>query len=873
MSATAAAVPGAAYPPEFDLPFGTAFERQADLSAGRIAIGGEGGGVTYEELNRRANRLTRRIADRMPSIPGDFPPPVALLLGSGEPSIRGMIAAHKSGRAALPLDSAAPAEMNAWILESSGAGLLVADLSNRDLARRLAARTGTAILDADEIPPSTPDSNPGIEVPSSAPSTILYTSGSTGRPKGLFQIHRHHVRSARLQARRFAFAPEDRFLLVSSTAFGATNGVLYPSLLSGASLWPFDLAANGFEALAAWLDEREITIYQSVPSAFRRLAAALPEGRRLPSVRLVRLGGDSVTTDDFELYRRRFSDRCRFRVTLASTEAGSITELIADKSSRFAGPAMPAGSPLPGVEVRVLSEDGRELGPGEVGEIEVASPYLAGGYWRDPERTADRFRPNPRRPGWRTFRTGDLGRWRDDGLLEHCGRADLQLKIRGYRVDPAAVETRLRGVAGVGDAAVAAHGDGEDRRLVAYLETPGGLRPLRNDLRRRLRETVPEPAVPSAFVFLDSLPRTPSGKVNRAELPPPTPSDYSDAVESPPPGDDVEAALLGVWRRILPGRVSGVGDDFFECGGDSLAAAELLSAIELRFGRRFALPVLLEYPTVRALAGRLRLPDSPESGSPVVALRTTGSRPPFFCVPGGNGPGFNFRPLSALLGVEQPFYAFHVATEAGDAMPASIAEWVDRFLPELRRIQPRGPYRIGGHSIGGLIAHAMAERLAAEGEKIDFLVLFDAFAPGYPRVLSSRERSAQIWREFLRRSPGQQVRTVGRTLGRGLRRLRGLPPRPREGWFGQGKFGKTLRGYRPGPIDAPIVLFRATEREIWRGFSFEDPNNGWSAIAGRNLRVHPIVGRHGDFIVGEGLEEIARILNEDFAAGPTARTG
>lgn len=872
MSAKASPASEDVFPAEFDLAFGAAFERQVERSTGRIAIAGPAGGLTYDELNRRANRLARWIAEQSPRS-GSDPLPVALLLASGKSAITGMIAAHKSGRPALPLDSNAPLEMNAFILGDAGAAILVADAKSREVAATLAARAGIRALDAESVPPSTSEANLSVEISSTAPSTILYTSGTTGRPKGLFHVHRHHVRSALLQARRLGMTADDRFLLVSATAFGATNGVLYPALLNGASIWPFDLATLGFEAFARWLDAERITIYQSVPAVFRRLAAAISPGNRISAIRLLRLSGDALFREDFELYRRHFANDCRLRVTLASTEAGSITEFLADKDTQFHGPVVPAGSPLPGMEVRILGEDLRELPPGEVGEIEVASPFLAGGYWRDPARTADRFRPDPRRTGWRVLRTGDLGRWRDDGLLEHRGRADLQLKIRGYRVDVTAVEAHLRGVPGVREAVVAAYDEGENRRLAAYLEISGGTPPLRSDLRRLLRERVPESAVPAAFVYLESLPKTLSGKTDRRALSPPTGGDYADVSESPPPRDDVERELLDIWRRILPGTVSGVGCNFFDSGGDSLAAAELLSAIELRFGQRFALPVLLEYPTIDALARRLRHPDRTDSGSPLVALRATGTQPPFFCVPGGNGPGFNFRPLSELLGGDQPFYAFHVATEAGAAMPATIREWVDRFLPELRRVQPRGPYRLGGHSFGGMIAYAMAERLAREGETIELLVLFDVFAPGYPRVLSTRERRIQLWRDFARRSSAEKLRTVRRTLGRALDRMAGRPKPIQKGWFGKGELGRSLRSYKPGPIAAPIVLFRATEREVWRGFSFDDSNNGWSELAGERLRVHAVAGKHGDFIVSEGLEIIARILKGYFSNSPASRTG
>jgi len=760
-----------------------------------------------------------------------------------------------AGRIAVPVDPFQPEERLRAIAAAAGPALFAAPEAAADVARRLAASAGADFVDLDAAPDPPAGADP-VPVAADAPACILFTSGSTGAPKGVLQSHGMVATGALAAAAELGYDERDRCLVTGSTTFGGGLANIHQALLAGAAVVHFPIETEGFAGIADALVDHGVTVYHSVPSIFRRfLASAGPEAR-FPGVRLVRLSGDAVLRRDFDLWKTHFPNASRLRVNLALTEAGTVCSNLVPRDAVLPEGAISVGLPRPGVEIEIRDDEGRPLPAGEVGEIVVRRAWLAEGYWRDPERTVERFPPHPR--GGRAYRTGDLGRIAPDGAVEHVGRKDFQVKIRGVRVHLGEVEAALASVPGAADVAAAVFpDDAGEKTLVGFFEGDRGGIPAPERIREILRRRLPPAFVPRAFAVLAELPRTRSGKVDRRALRPP--SGPAETREGTAPADEIESALLEIWRLLLPGPVAGTRDDFFELGGHSLIAAEMLAAIERRFGRRLPLPILLDAPTIESLARVLRAPDRaapPSTG--LVALRETGANLPFFCVPGGNGPGFNFRTIARLLGEEQPFYAFHVLTETGEAMPESIEAWADRFLAELRRVQPGGPYRLGGHSFGGTVAWEMAKRLAAEGETVEILVLLDTFAPGYPPAAPPVRRAAGLWSRFRRLSWKERVAAARRKI---LRRLR------------PAALGRALRAYAPPALPIPILLFRARNQAVRAGRLHDDPDNGWRAIAGANLRTHVVPGTHDTLIEGEGAAEIARVLGPVLAGTARALTG
>ncbi len=599
------------------------FERQVARVPDRPALRGRAESLTYAALDRRVNRIAHAaLALRGERIGADGGPREGRDAGDHRDPRR-----LQGGEDQPPPRPDPPAGAARLLLEDSGAGLLASEGALLPTARSLASEAGIPLLDLDgpEVAAAS-EQRPGLSPQGDAPAYIIYTSGSTGRPNGVVCSHRGALWSLRENTRRNHVTERDRILLVASP--GSGQGItMLQALLNGAALLPFDIEADGLPALREWIRDEAITTYHSVPAVLRSLAKTFREGERFPALRLVRLGGDTVRREDVELFQRHFPPPCLLRIGYSCTEAGTIATHFLDAATPLGDGPVPVGRPGEGIEVRLVGDDGREVPPGEVGEIVVTGPRLALGYWRREELTRERFLPDPLGGPNRIFLTGDMGRFRPDGLLEHLGRKDFQVKIRGFRVETGEVSAALRKLPGVADAVVAAPASPTgEKRLVAYVVWSGAPLATR-EVRAALSKVLPDYMVPSALVSLPRLPVTPRGKVDLGALPAPPPE--SGSASGGPvtaPQDDVERELAAIWERLLRRRPVDVKSDFFELGGDSLLAVELFAEIESRMGRVLPLSVFAEAPTIELLAVKLREAE-PSRWPVLVPIQPFGSKP------------------------------------------------------------------------------------------------------------------------------------------------------------------------------------------------------------------------------------------------------
>ncbi len=419
------------------------------------------------------------------------------------------------------------------------------------------------------------------------PANIIYTSGSTGKVKGLVHSHRNILHTTLKYTNNLHISDADRLVLLYSCAFAGSVADIFAALLNGATLLPFNLKEEGIRNLGRWLTDKQVTLYQSVPTVFRQFVGTLQASERFPHLRLLRLGGEAVTLRDVHLHRKHFPPECLLAVSLGASEILGIRLFFVDQDAPLPGPRVPVGYALQDTEVRILNENGEAAEPGSIGAMEIRSPYLALGYWRDPELTRTCFRSDPQRPEARTIRLGDLGKLHPDGCLEYVGRADFQIKVRGHRVEAAEVEMALLAIANVKDAVVGGRQSvAGDQRLVAYVVPVNRPGPTVSRMRLALHEVLPDYMIPSAFVFLDELPTTPAGKIDRLALPAPDAS--RPALRSPyiPPTDPLQILLAEVWQDCLNIRPIGIRDNFFELGGDSILAMDMALRLEGLCGRR-----------------------------------------------------------------------------------------------------------------------------------------------------------------------------------------------------------------------------------------------------------------------------------------------
>jgi amino acid adenylation domain-containing protein len=806
--------------------------------------------LTYGELDGWSNTVANALLDRL----GPGVEPVALLLAQGAASAAATLGVLKAGKAYVPLDPGDPPARVRAVLERVGARLLVHD---GETAARAQERGGAVLLlDVEDLEAG--DGPPSVDVSPDDVAYVFFTSGTTGRPKGVFDSHRNVLHNVLRYTNALELSAGDRLTLLQAPAFSGAVSSLFCALLNGAQVFPARPAGQSPAMLARWLRAHRLTAYHSVPALFRTICAA---GVDFPDVRVVRLEGDRASALDADLHRARFAPHCVLANGLGTTETGLARQLRIRSGDPVEGGVLPVGYPVTDVEVAVVDDAGAELPVGATGEIVVRSAYLALGYWDEPELTARTFLDDPAGGGVRTYRTSDVGRLRADGCLEYLGRRDFQLKVHGHRVDPAEVESALLRLPVVRDAVVTTvEGRRGEGRLVAYVLPETALPPA-GDLRAALAGQLPAHLIPSAFVAVPELPLGPNGKLDRRALPDPGEARATGR----PPDTEVERLVARVWQEVL-GVPVGVDDDFFELGGDSLAAAEILAAIESRTGRRLADSLLLRAPTVAELAAALDAPATP-SGSVLVPLRH-GAGTPIVLVHGADGDAAHFVSLVARLDVSRTVLAVESSDPAADLRPEALAR---RHVETLEAAGVAPPYVLVGHCYGAIVALEMARQLQAKGSDVGFLGLV-GITPGEFPGLASDAAEARWARAHWLRAEGTFLSRTARHAAHALRLPRGTPlPYLRDrvaavarkvarrvAGGGTKSFGlaaqEGLASYAPAPYAGEAVLFLSEESAA---AYTPDPARDWQRLAAGGVRTLVLPGSDIDLLRSPAVDRLA----------------
>jgi amino acid adenylation domain-containing protein len=573
------------------------FERVAALVPGRPAIIGPDGELTYGALAAAATRLARAILDRR----GPASEPVAVLVGHNPAGIVAILGALEAGKVYVTLDVAHPAARLRALVADAGARLVVSAGRHRELARAVAAEAGD-VLDMDALDAAGDAGRPAPPLDGRSLAFLGYTSGSTGAPKGVLWDHRGILHRVMCHVQTLRIAPSDRLSLLHRLSVSASFRHMWGALLSGASVLLYEVLEEGVDALGRWLADARVTHCHLAASVFRQFAGALPPGENLPDLRLIWVANEPVWRSDADLHRSRFSTRCRLVNGYALTEAGTVATFTVDRDASLEGDLLPIGRPDPDKEVLLLDDARRPAPSGATGEIAVRSEFLALGYWGRPDLDREAFLPDPEGGRARIYLTGDLGRVDAEGRLVHLGRKDARPKLRGHFVDVLEVERRLVEHAGVAGAAVAVREDRPgDPRLVAYV-VPADAAPTASELRAFIRERLPEHLVPSTWVTLEALPRSGTGKLDRASLPAPGRARPRLSIPFAPPRTPIESELSRIWADALGLDEVGIHDDFLELGGHSLLAAGLVARVREAFGVDLSAAVLLEAPRVDGMA-------------------------------------------------------------------------------------------------------------------------------------------------------------------------------------------------------------------------------------------------------------------------------
>jgi thioesterase domain-containing protein/acyl carrier protein len=497
---------------------------------------------------------------------------------------------------------------------------------------------------------------------------------------------------------------------------------------------------------------------------------------------------------------------------------------------------------------------------GVVGELHIGGAGLADGYLNLPQLTDQKFIRNPfaTSPTAGLYKTGDLARYLPDGNIECLGRNDHQVKIRGFRIELCEIEAALLQHSGIREAVVLPWDESGHRYLVAYLVPRGNVVLSEDKLRDFLREKLPHYMIPARYEFLQAMPLSSRGKVDRRALRAPDPKRQNIVKQFDPPLDDFEEQLIGIWEDILQTSPLGRESDFFDMGGDSLLAARLLSRIERQFNRTFSLSVLLQAPTVEELARLLRDHKWP-GRSRVFAIQASGSRPPFFCL----GAGPLFRNLAKRLGPHQPFLTIRL--EDADLIPApqSLEAIAAHQVEIIREAQVTGPYFLGGWSDAGILAYEVAQQLQNQGQRVALLVLFDVENPTYSETvlkspLARFDAAGQWikinWDLFRNSKPSDVLRRIREGLtyrkawfeGR-IRSSTGL----QIGDASESALGLAAARYRPQSYNGRLVLFQRSARP-----TYYDPEFGWGHLVNR-LEIQEVPGDHKDMFLEPNVQILA----------------
>ena len=583
------------------------FEVQVAERPEATAVSFEGAVLTYAELDRRANQLAHYL-QKLGVGPEVL---VGIAADRSLEMIVGILGVLKAGGAYLPLDPTYPPERLAYMLEDSNASVLLTQshlldrlgVQRKDVKRNPQSAIGnrqfTICLDTDwEVIAQEPDTVPQSDVTPDNLAYVIYTSGSTGRPKGTMLSHRGLINLTEVQRRALGLSPESRVLQFASASFDGSVWEIFMALCNGATLYlgRQETMASALE-LAQLLQEEEISHATLPPSMLR----VLPTDN-LSTLQKIISAGEACTPELVE----RWSPGRDFFNGYGPTETTVCASLYLCADREPVGP--PIGRPIANTELYVLDRNMEPVPVGIPGELHIGGVGLARGYLGRPELTAERFVPNPfsTEPGARLYKTGDLVRYLPDGNIEFLGRIDHQVKVRGFRIELGEIEAVLKQHPAVTDGAVVAREDVPgDKRLVAYVIPDHKPGPTVGELRGFLRQTLPEYMVPSAFVFLEALPLSPSGKVDRRALPAPDRTRPTLEREYVAPRTPMEEKLAEICAELLGVEKVGVYDSFFELGGHSLLATQFISRVREAFDVEVPLRALFEHPTVAELAERI----------------------------------------------------------------------------------------------------------------------------------------------------------------------------------------------------------------------------------------------------------------------------
>ncbi|MBC6433148.1 amino acid adenylation domain-containing protein, partial [Nostoc sp. HG1] len=707
------------------------FEEQVERTPDAIAVVFENQQLTYNQLNAKANQLAHYL--RSLGVGADVL--VGICVERSLEMVVGLLGILKAGGAYVPLDTNYPQERLSFMLEDAAVSIL---LTQQRLVERLPEHQAKLVcLDTNwQLISQLSQDNFISNVQATNLGYVIYTSGSTGKPKGVAMSQLALCNLILWQLENMKISSAAKTLQFSPISFDASFHEMFSTWYSGGTLLLIteELRRDPVALLA--LMENKAVERLFIPFVGLQQLAEVAVGGELFTTNLreiITAGEQLQITPAISHWLSKLTDDCTLHNHYGPSESHVVTTFTLTNSVETWPLLPPIGRPIANTQIYILDKYLQPIPIGVAGELYIGGVPLARGYLNRPQLTLEKFIPNPFSTDThsRLYKTGDLARYLPDGNIEFLGRIDNQVKVRGFRIELGEVEAVLSQHEDLKGCCVIAREDTPgDKRLVAYLVAHQNCTPTINELRQFLKAKLPEYMIPNAFVMLESLPLTPSGKVDRRALP--TFNHTSDSDKFVAPRNQLELQLMQIWSRILKVDKVGVQDNFFDLGGHSLLTPYLMAQIKQQFGKDIPIASLYQNPTIEQLATIVQADSDSSIWSPLIAIQPNGSKPPLFCLPGAAGTPFYLYDLARCLGSEQPFYSFQAnGLSGGSAALTQVEDMAAQYIQELEVVQPQGPYFLAGHSFGGKLAFEMAQQLLRKGHKVALVAILDTTAPFY----------------------------------------------------------------------------------------------------------------------------------------------
>ena len=845
--------------------------------------------LTYREVDERANQLAHAIRQKGGGS-GKKTPIVGVLLDRSPNLVIALLAVLKAGAAYVPIDPEYPHDRIAYMLTDSSADILITSRKYNTAEPITYPQNGyaghqptvllmeTVLAELETYPKTAPN----VPVGGDDLAYILYTSGSTGQPKGVQIEHHNLVNLLTGMIPWPGITKDDNLLAVTTVSFDIAGLELYLPLLVGATLVlaDTDTARDGralLEAVPAW----QVSMIQATPVTYKMMLTA---GWEQPLPLKILCCGEPMSKDLAQKLIPRCDSLWNMYGPTETTIYSTGKQILATDE------IITIGRPIQNTQAYILDEHLNPLPEGSVGELYIAGDGVARGYLNRPELTRERFVNNPfdRSGNSKMYRTGDLGKFINDGEIHCLGRIDQQVKVRGYRIELGEIEHALVTQAGISEAVVMAREDRPgDQRLVAYIVNNPALSPdaFRKQLpvwRTKLQDVLPIYMVPSEFVSLIQLPITPNGKIDRKALPKPA-APSVDTREEAEPVTKTEKLIADIWKEALDLTQISVDTDFFEAGGHSMIAVQVMAQLEKETGKRLPLSTLLTYPTIRKLAELFREDVQHTRWKSLVPIKPDGSKIPIYIIHGIGLNLLNFNSMLSYMDADQPIYGLQALGLNGEDEPLDTMEAIaTQYLSEVMEQNPDGPYAIAGYSFGGYVALEMARQLKEMGKVVKLLAMFDTNAQESDNKKSglawlSRKIGRQwpklIWfTNSLIQSPIATLRyqqTYVKRQADAFLQLVGLQKRVQvveqldHLHRIMEKHEQAFHAYSMKPYDGVVDLFKAKLRIY---FVDDLKYLGWGKYALRGVRVHDVPGDHKRMLMPPNdkvfAESLQRALDE-----------